>query len=261
MKKKLNSVLARAGIIFLILMFVSSAGCIKYLPTSNGGDKGTQPVSPEPTVIDTPSPSADLPVNTSPAVPPAVVVTAPTASLKVAEVDPNPYITPDPYALPYRSHGNRTTGEPGQVTRIPEFTKNIVLHSNSTVFRVNVTKGPLVIDLTYKPRFSNPDQTNLGSAGSEESGSSGVSMNSFVFSNSEVTVIDEISGAVIAKEGYGGVYSSDLEKKITTYGEGPQIITLKGNFIEVTMAITTGSAPELVTPAPTTSEYGDWQED
>jgi hypothetical protein len=271
MNENMNTALARAGIILALLLLVLSAGCIRHLPLGSGADT----VTPEATPLPSPAPSASSPgtgISNQTAVPNVSVAVSPApVTIRLAEVDPGPYVTPDPYGIPYRDHGNWSTGEPDRIPRIPEFTKQIILRSNTTAFHLNVTRGPLVIDLTYHPRFSNPDQTTLDSlvAGdSETSGSTetssdgrnyGVAMNSFVFSNAEISVIDEISGATVEKEGFGGIYSTDLEKRMTVYREGPFIITLKGDNIDVTMAIITGSAREVETPAPT-PEMNDWAE-
>lgn len=286
----MNTVLTRIGIIFLILVFVASAGCIKYLPVGNSGDKERtdSSVLPMTTAISPSIPDSSVP---SPADTPPVVVTTPPYYLKVDPVDPGAYVTPDPYAIPYSYHGNWTTGEPDRVPRIPQFTKNVILRSNTTAFQVDVTKGPLVIDLTYQPEFSNPDNTGLGStdqglpsscnfedAGSDCSGNSGtsrsdssdnsvtsggdsVSTNSFVFSGAEVKVFDKnAGGGPVAEEGYGGIYSSDLHKQITIYREGSFVITISGNFIDVNMAIITGSAQVPATPAPV-SANNDGEDD
>nr|WP_320160194.1 hypothetical protein [uncultured Methanoregula sp.] len=248
MKNNVNAALVGTGIIVLLLIFVFSAGCIKYLPTSNGGDKGTTIVSSELPRNNVLSPPGNASFNQSPVVTPAAVVTIHSPGFHVNEVDPMPYVTQDPYKIPYRDLGNWSAGETARGQRTPQFSKKIILRSNSTAFQVNVTKGPLVIDLTCTPKFSTPDQTAING------------QNSFVFSNAEVTVIDEISKAALAKDGYGGVYSSDLHKKITIYREGSFIVTLTGNFIDIDMAIITGSAPEQV-PATPGSRYNGWVEE
>jgi hypothetical protein len=237
-------------VLFLGLGFcLSSAGCIKQVQHYTSGYNGSQTESSGSRLIPALSPTADIPVSAAPAVPSESGALPYRENFRVEEVDPIVYITPDPYRLPYREHGSWTTREPDRVPKIPQFTKKIILRSNSTAFRVNVTKGPLVIDLTYCPLHPNPDNTHAGSKKSEETGDTedyGVSTNSFVFSNAEITVIDEIAGgAPVAKEGYNGIYSSDLYKQITVYREGSFVITLTGNFIDVDMAIITGSAREI----------------
>lgn len=231
MKKKMNSTLARIGIVFLLIVFVSVTGCIKYLPIGTAGTNDTHAVSQDPATTNTASPSGNVPSVNSTAVP-SFIATTPPDNLDVADVDPYPYITPDPYRLPYRDHGNWTTGEVNRVPKIPQFTKEIILRSNSTAFRVNVTKGPLVVNLTFSPQFIDPDHTSLDGT------------NSFVSSNAEVTVYDAITHITVGKEGYNGIYSSDADKKITIYRDGSFIITLTGNFIDVKLAISTGSVPE-----------------
>ena len=152
MKNYIHSVLVGIEIIFLILVFVSSTGCIRHLPIGNAGTNGTYPGSPDPVAIDTPSPGDNVLSGNSSAVPSVAATTLPE-KLEVTEVDPRLYVTPDPYQLPYRDHGNWTTGEANRVPKIAQFTKKIILRSNSTAFGVNVTKGPLVIDLTFSPNF------------------------------------------------------------------------------------------------------------
>jgi hypothetical protein len=272
----MNTVITRIGIIFLILIFVASAGCIKYLPVSSGDkEQSDSSVLPATTAI---PPAVPVSSVQSPAVSPPVIVTTPSDYLRVDEVDPGPYVTPDPYRIPYRNHGNWTTGEPDRAPRISQFTKNVILRSNTTAFQVNVTKGPLVIDLTYHPLFTDPDNTGLGSTdqglpnscnfedassdclvNSGTSGGDSVSTNSFVFSHADVRVFDKnTGGAPVEEEGYGGVYSSDLHKQIIIYREGPYIITISGNYIDVTMAIITGSAQVPATTAPD-SVSNDWE--
>jgi len=253
MKNKTNIVLFKLSIVFFVAIFVATAGCVRYF---SGGDKGTQVVSSESSLTETLSTPGNDPSRSSPEVALPAETSTPIGHIKVEEVDPNPYITPDPYRLPYRSHGNWTTGEPIRVSRIPQFTKNIVLRSNSTAFQLNVTEGPLVIDLTYKPVFSDPDRTSMGNVNSGDDENSEVVTNSFVYSNAEVSVIDEISGKTVAKDGYNGVYSIDTDKKITIYSEGSYVIAISGNFIDVDMAIITGSAP-VGTTVPT-SGSSDW---
>ena len=277
MKNGLNTTLKKTGIIFLLLLLVLSSGCIKSLLADKGEDKGSPTLPPEPGVNR--SSSGNIPITASITVSPHAVVTTPPDYIEVAGVDPRPYVTSDPYAIPYRDHGNWSNEEPARISRIPQFTKTVILRSNATAFQVNVTRGPLVIDLTYSPLFSNPDQTKQKSDDSDSNDDSGsteniaitdgrdnfddswsrsgyisnsaVATNSFVSSNAEVSVLNEISNGTVAQEGYGGIYSTDLHKQITIYREGPYIITLTGNFIDVNIAITTGSAREVVTPAPT----------
>ncbi|MDP3564310.1 MAG: hypothetical protein Q8R70_07440 [Methanoregula sp.] len=228
----MNMVFATIGIFLLVILLISTAGCVnKILPKEGGVQEmsgaliGLNPLNTSAPSLN-PSSHGSLPVATPVGVP------APILTVSVNEVSPEPYITTDPYRLPYRDHGNWSTGEPIRVPKIPQFTKSYVLRSNSTAVRVNVTQAPLVIDLTFNPQWENPDHSRI-------SGSS-----SFVYSTALVTVHPEGSQAIVEQNGYGKEYSTDKEKKITLYRVGTYIITLSGDFINVNLAITTGSAEE-----------------
>jgi hypothetical protein len=263
MKKTMNAAPARIGIILLVVTLALSSGCVNkiLLPDSGGDTGGPSPLS-EFTLTTTSSPTAEILPIAPTAVSTPVGMITPSGNLDVNELDPTPYFTPDLYALPYRDHGNWTTIDPARVIRAAQFRQKIVLRSNTSVFRVNVTKGPLVVDLAFNPVFPDPDQTSMVGGMGEESGEKtyGVSVTSFVHSNAEVSIFDETSGGEpVAMDGYRGVYSNDPGKRITVYREGPHIITLSGNYVDVVMFITTGSAPEI-TPVPTPEAYDEWDE-
>ncbi len=174
---------------------------------------------------------------------------SPGDSLEVKNLDPGPYVTQDPYRLPYRNLHNHTTTHPGRVVRVSQFSQKVVLRSSTTVFHVNVTQGPLIVDLKFDPIFSDPDQTDMA-----------VGIASFIHPNAEVSIYDDKAhGEPIARDGYGGIYSDNLEKRVTVYREGPHIITLSGNFVDVEVFITTGSAPEI-TDVSTLDRYDEWDE-
>jgi len=167
-----------------------------------------------------------------------------TQNFSVKEVNPEPYVTQNPYPLQYRTHLNTSTDNFNRNVRIPQFTKSYVLRYNSTAVRVNVPKGPMIIDLTFNPQWKTPDQTS----------SEGPS--SFVYSTAVVTVYSEDAGEIVGKDGYGGEFSSDLEKQIVIYGNGIFIVTLEGNTIDIKMAITTGEGL-VVTPTATEAGYNE----
>lgn len=243
MKIRVNNEVLLILSILLILMVVFTAGCIKSAQNVLGDNHG-ETISGD--ASSHPDPSVMVSLNTaSPdAIPPRVTPT-PATALTVDEVSPAPYITPDPYRLPYRDHGKWSTAEPVRSVKYPQFIKTYILRSNSTAVRVNVTQAPLVINLTYSPQWDNPDHTNIGSAISDDgSENTGVKMNSFVYSTAVVTVYNEGSCSIVEQDGYGKGYATDLARKITIYREGTYVITLSGDFINVNMAITTGAGAE-----------------
>lgn len=277
----MNTAPVSIGIIILLLVLVSSAGCIKQFQNYTGGINGTPSESSEFTVIDPVSSQEGNPPGNSMGGSPSVAVTTPPGYIEVDEINPDPYVTSDPYRLPYRDLRNLSSSEPLRVVRIPQFMKKIVLRSNSTAFSVTVPQAPLVIDLTFSPLFESPDLTGPGltvdtsrkypphkgegESGEEEEEEHRVLSGAFafVYPQAEITVIDDITNETVAREGYGGIYSSDKNKKITLYHDGSYIVTLKGDFIDTDLKITTGSAvvrTPVVTPTNTISE-DEWEED
>jgi len=259
------------GIILLLVLFVFSTGCINSVQTvlsEKEADAG----------MGSPSgyenfPGMDLPADPSGSGAldrvPVTATPSPARTLVVKEVSPDPYVTSDPYRLPYRDHGTWSTVDIARIPRIPEYSKEFILRSNTTAIRVDVAEGPLVLDLTFSPLFDKPDQTaDTGSSypsedadDEEEEDSGGASGGgtglrtgpaSFVYPYGEVTVIDIVTNATVAKEGYGCTYSSDKGKTMKVYKDGSFIVTLSGQFIDIKIKITTGSAPVVTTRVPVT---------
>jgi hypothetical protein len=252
------------SVLIIILFSVAATGCVKT--AQNLLDKDTQSLPDEMTVSAPPgTPAGTMPADDA-QVSMAIATITPQPTLGVNEIDPNPYITPDPYRLPYRNVDNLTSDPAIQRVWIPGFTKKVVLHSNSTAFHVDAPEGPLIIDLTFAPQYEKPDQTNdQGSSypsddeeeEEEEEDSGGEPLSGsygFVYSQAEVTVIDSGTNATVAQEGYGGIYSSNKKKQIVIYRDGSFVVALKGDFIDVTLKIANGPGiiPVTSTPVPAT---------
>ena len=270
MRGNMNITLVCIGIIFLLVISVSSAGCIKYIQNKSSNENGTQTVSGVPK---TQLPPGDILggnlTNMSGSVTPQ------PGSIEVDEVDPGPYVTPDLYRLPYRDLGNMTSGGPFRVTRIPQSAKHIVLRSNSTAFSLVAVQAPIVIDFIFSPNFDNPDQTGDTSrsyppkgknAGGEVDWANTRILSgsyAFVYPNAEISVIDALTNETVAKEGYAGIYSSEKMKRVTLYRDGSYIVTLAGDYVTADMRISTGSAPVKTTPVPPspTMSGGEDEED
>jgi hypothetical protein len=259
MKKRMKNFVQTVTILLILLILLASAGCInkifpKETATEQNEEREALSSSPYP-------PYAPVTGDALTAGDPVVNGTPPPEKLEVEDASPFPYITPDPYRLPYRDHGNWTAIDLNRVPRIPQFTRSYVLRTNSTAVRVNVTQAPLIIDLMFSPVFTSPDQTGdtgksypSGDDNDEESdddsgsGGSGGSSRAlsgsygFVYPGAEISVIDVLTNETVAKEGYGRIYSTDDNKRITLYRGGLYLITLEGDFMNVNMAITTGNA-------------------
>lgn len=268
MKINMKKTITGLGLIFLVILFIASAGCIKQVQAVISGDSGSEEAPYESLSTVTAVPTYSISGNVMSTLTPTTVTPTPVPHFRVDEVDPYPYITSDPYRLPYRDFSNRAGNVSDKSGRIPQFSRTFVLRSNATALQVNVTNGPFIIDLVFSPLFDIPDQT--GDTGSsypsddeedtEETSQGGDSSGglsgskSFVYSNAEILVINTHTNETVA-DGYGGIYSSDKTKILKIYKEGPYTITLTGNFIDVLIAITTSSQELPATPVPHSNAY------
>jgi len=147
-----------------------------------------------------------------------------------------PELTPDPYSGPHSRQFN-TTIDPSRYVRSPEFKKTYVLRGNSTGLSVNATslKGPLWISFTVKPLYdclTNPDSCK---------GEVKKTISRPYFT---LTVRDNQTRAIVAEDGYGREFSSQTENKtMKIFREGRYHLTLTGESVDVTLSITTGTAP------------------
>ncbi len=57
-----------------------------------------------------------------------------------------------------------------------------------------------------------------------------------------LTVRDADTLEVVAEQGYGRVYSDNLEQQIIIYRQGRYYLTLYGNRLAVTLSVTTGDS-------------------
>lgn len=246
---RIHPLLRFFALVFLLPMVIFSSGCINAVPAMLGWSdtEGVPPYEDEYVPFMDAAPlNYELGGETGY---PPIPEPSPIATLAVEEVSAIPYVTQDPYRLPYRDHGNRSTVDAVRIKKIPQYSKSFVLRSNATAVKVQVPRAPLVIDLTFSPRWDSPDQTT---------GASG----SFVYSKALVTVHRENSSAILEQEGYGSEYSTGKEKRITLYREGTFIITLSGDFMDVKMEVTSGEGAPVppasaipVSPVPEEDEY------
>ncbi|PKG32868.1 hypothetical protein, partial [Methanoregula sp.] len=150
--------------------------------------------------------------------------------------DAPPELTPDPYPGQHSRQFNITI-DPSRYVRSPEFKKTYVLRGNSTGLSVNATslKGPLWITFTVKPLYdclNNPDSCK---------GEVKKSISRPYFA---LTVRDNQTRAIVAEDGYGREFSSQTENKtMKIFREGRYHLTLTGESVDVTLSITTGTAP------------------
>jgi hypothetical protein len=90
---------------------------------------------------------------------------------------------------------------------------------SSEGIRVDVKKGPLLVNYQVSPRNYDPR------------------ISFFV-----ITIRDLENNRIVAQDGYGEPFTSTPEKQIIVYGEGPYHVNLYGNQVDVNVAVYTGDA-------------------
>lgn len=267
---------ARIALMLILMIFVLASGCINYIPglTSEDGEGAgmTDPENPydfnEEDLMHAPS----IPGGDSSAAPAAGIT--PIKSDLVIEV--MPIVTPDPYPVLHGTRINETL-QSSRLDRISEFEKTYVLRGNATGLLVNVVEGPLYIAFEVKPMFD-----CLASPTSCRGNMENPVQRPYM----TITVRDNATHEIIAKDGYAREFSSDTgnyqinieseegsststpgPRYIIIYKEGTFHITLEGNYLDVNIRVATGASPttqELVVsgaataPAPSTPEEEEW---
>ena len=223
----------RAGcVIILVLLLVAAAaapGCLVLMqqPTGEGSHAGVSaPPSDQRQDYPVPSPTVQ-PVK--PPVPQPQKTIAPPPRV----ADALPILTPDPYPLPH--HVLPNASQPALSPLVPEYTRKYTLRGNATGLTVNVTKGPLLITYDINPLSDCLDQPESCR------GTLVKSVNRPYFT---LTVRNLTSKEIVAEDGYAREFSSEkTSRTVKIFSEGEYHLTLTGNYLDVTIAITTGDSP------------------
>jgi hypothetical protein len=247
-------------IAFLMMLMISSAGCIKIAQNTLSGKSAagdTSNITPDVTAMPTVSHHEHLP--STPNANPVVLMT-PAISDIVTEVTPD--VTPDPYIFPNATRINETPLQPAFQYWKPQFTKTYTLTGNAVGLLVNVAQGPLYVVYTVNPKYDclqDPDSCR---------GTILVPVNNPYMS---ITVRDNQTNKIVAEDGYGRQFSSDTgtytfstsgntttsvngqttvsstsvpgPRYIPIYSAGQFQVTIQGNYLDVTVSIITGTAP------------------
>lgn len=255
-QKILNS---RGHILFflvLLLLFMTSAGCLKTMQKSmDGSDTDSSGL---------PKPSDDTSDYTNKSLPVAVGTPLATPAPKITPQKSNitsealPILTPDPYPI---LHGTLINETPQYrfLDRVPEYEQTYHLRGNATGLLVNVVEGPLYIVYVVSPQLDclvSPDSCR---------GSMKVPATRPYL---KITVRDDQTQEIVAENGYGREYSSDTGKYefsiesrnedgsistttttpgpryIPIYKEGKYHLTIEGNYLDVDLSIITGTSPD-----------------
>ncbi|GAB6286635.1 MAG: hypothetical protein STSR0009_28370 [Methanoregula sp.] len=236
-------------VLILLAATTFSSGCIKALQKS---PESAQSVDASSQIT-----AGNAITSALPRAPPDPVQQIPIAEMTplksevVTEVAP--ILPENPYPI---LHGVRVNATPEYsfLNRIPDFKKTYTLRGNATGLLVNVVEGPLYIVFKVKPEYdclANPESCR---------GTLTVPVNRPFMT---ITVRDNQTHEIIAKDGYAREYSSDnghyqievISKKGTTtstpgpryipiYQEGAFHITVEGNYLDVEISIITGASPD-----------------
>ncbi|MGA9085389.1 MAG: hypothetical protein ACLQMU_12240 [Methanoregula sp.] len=249
-------------VLVVLIAMVGGSGCIKAVKTTLSGGPPAGETTPLPFVTETPTSDVtpiDIPQSTPTPIPAAVQT--PNQSTVITEV--TPFVTPNPYVFPQAVQINESPQYPF-LYRQPEFTRTYTLIGNGNAFglQVNVVKAPLYIVFTVNPKYDclkDPDSCR---------GTVLVPVNSPYMT---ITVRDNQTHEIVARDGYGGIYSSDTgnyqfsnygnlstsvngqqtvtsvsepgPRYIAIYTAGQYQITIEGAYLDVTLSIITGNSP------------------
>jgi polyisoprenoid-binding protein YceI len=143
-----------------------------------------------------------------------------------------PILPVDPYPVPVYVRANAT---PVPAPLVPEFTRKYSLRGNATGLTVNVTKGPLLVSFDITPLYDCLDKPESCR------GSMAKSINRPYFT---LTVRNLTTQEIVAEDGYAREYSSEkTNRTVKIFGEGHYHLTLTGNYLDVTLSVTTGDSP------------------
>ncbi|MFA5153563.1 MAG: hypothetical protein WC554_13450 [Clostridia bacterium] len=260
-------------ILFLLGASTLTAGCIKNAQHLIRDEGSTADMDPGVSGTAIPDITATTPA------PHQITEITPAKSEIVSEV--TPFTTPDPYPIIYGARINSTPQYAFQY-RQPEFSKTYTLTGNAYGLLVNVVQGPLYIRYTVDPKYDclkDPDSCR---------GTILVPVNRPYMT---ITIRDNQTQQIVAQDGYGGEYSSDIghyhfygtvtsddssetqpynsypgPRYIPVYKEGQFQVTIEGNYLDTNIGIITGTSPDPLdatekSSAGTTTTTADDDED
>jgi len=227
----------RTGVyLFLIVLCImaGTCGCVRLVQQSldPGNETVAVPNGPPGSAIGAVTP----PVQIRPTSP---IPTA-TAGSGLHVFNATPDVTPDLYPVQHGTRINQTPLTPRYVT--PSFTRTYTLGGAPVGLGVNVTKGPFFIYFTINPKYdclSDPDSCR---------GTLSVPVNRPYCT---ITVTDNRTHKVVAQDGYAQEFSSNrTDRSITIYGAGEYLITIEGNYLDITLSLASGDPTPVATAAP-----------
>ncbi|MEN6514429.1 hypothetical protein [Methanoculleus sp.] len=160
------------------------------------------------------------------------------------DADPG-YLTPvTPYPTATSSMAGPTFSRPPEVAPTPDmyvtiYNRTAQFTQTTEAFAFDLTAPPLLIDFTVEPKmitrekYATSDYDNI---------KSGMVKQTFPSETSwfKVTVRDRGTGAIVAENGFGKLYSADTHKQIYVGRSGDYQIELAGNDVKVHVLMRAG---------------------
>jgi hypothetical protein len=243
-------------LVVILVILALSAGCIKAVQkyADSAHDTTMPPENATMVNITTPVPNATPEIWQGE----PIAMMTPARSALVTEV--TPITTPDPYPILHATRINDTP-QYNRLMRPIQFLGGYPLRGNAYGLQVNVVEAPLVIMYVVVPQndcMLNPDSCR---------GTKKAPVNRPWMT---ITVRDNQTQEIVDQDGYGREYSSDtgryefhitsdnsdgttspytsntLPRYLVLYRSGVYHIDLEGNFLDMYVAMQTGSSPTLL---------------
>lgn len=226
-------------IVLVVVLAISVSGCIEIGAKDDTGSAvqsgGAAPTPGNGIIV----PPPDYPLSFQP--PPSV--TAPVVTpgdIGGFVKDANPI--PPPNALNITPLRNITTNEPpmqvsGDYPNREIYRGTYDLKFSNAALLANISKAPLIVDYHVEPGCDNPNDCFF-----------------------RLTIRDNNTMKIVGEEGYGMLYSTEVDKRVTVREPGIYHLNLYGNRIKVTISIREGTGDIWYTPVPTPTQIV-YQED
>jgi hypothetical protein len=171
----------------------------------------------------------------------ATTTPSPTPSGFMTPATPFPVETPPPTTSSY-------TRLPDVTPEVPEyvsiFYKTLTFRQNKTAYSYKLERPPLVIEMCIRPNMTT--RTIWYSYENKEGSVEGKTQTVTSISPAawfEVTVRDQVSGTIVAQEGFARSYGVETAKKVTLRSAGTYLIEFGGNDLSAEVQIRVPKTP------------------
>jgi hypothetical protein len=220
-------------LVVVVILAISLCGCVEIGAKDDTGtaiQSGGTPPTPGNGGFSQP-PEYSTPAQANPTVPMPVVTTGNSGGF-VKDAVP----IPPPDALNFTEPRNYFLNDPpirvsGYYPSQEIYRNTYDLQYRNVGLLANVTRVPFIIDFHVDPASNNPNDCFF-----------------------RLTVRDNSTNKIIAENGYGSLYSNDVDKHMVIRAPGDYHLNLYGNRITVTISIRTATGGDewvLYTPVPT----------